>query len=90
MFGRGREEELVADGGDEGDDLDVRCLCEDLLCDRTCCYPSCSFRAVSPAVLRPKYVILGEDAIPIVSLALLLPPPLLALTPYFSIYVQSA
>jgi hypothetical protein len=55
------------------------------------------FSAIAPAATRPydlshtgSLLTLHGERIPIVSRALLLPPPLLALTPYFSMYVQSA
>jgi hypothetical protein len=60
------------------------------------------FSAMAPAATLPvQYISLApvgislyvgweEGYAPIVSLALLLPPPLLARTPYFSMYVQSA
>jgi hypothetical protein len=53
------------------------------------------FSAIAPAATRPDFYQLNPGlgqvfSSPIVSRALLLPPPELALTPYFSRYVQSA
>jgi len=83
MFGCGREEVLVADRGSECDDFDAVGLAQVFLSYRAGCDSSCLLSAfVHPQVTT-------SDS-PMVSRALLLPPPELALTPYFSKYVQSA
>lgn len=80
VFGGWGEEVLVADGGDEGDDFDVMRQAEEFLGDGAGSDTACT-DWVSQSNCLMFWV---THNVPIVSRALLRPPPLLALTPYFS------
>ena len=71
---------LRSDGRCKGDDFDGVGLLEIFFRYGSCCYSTC-LRVVRSVQLFSG----GVTGLTIVSLALLLPPPLLALTPYFSI-----
>ena len=92
VLGSRREEELVSDRGGETDNLDSVRFAEVLLCDCASCDSACVVLVVVVVVVLAWLVRSTHRLIdsPIVSRALLLPPPELALTPYFSKYVQSA
>lgn len=78
MLGGWGEEVLGADGGDEGDDVDVVREFEVFLGDGAGGDAACS------SVISLVDILSGRLYVPMVSRALLRPPPLLALTPYFS------
>ena len=61
--------------------FDVVGKLEVFLCYARCCYSACLSLSVSNHIACH---VTEAQGVPIVSLALLLPPPLLALTPYFS------
>lgn len=83
VFG-GWEEVLVAHGGDEGDDFDIVRQLEVLLCDSAGGDTTWGV-VVSFGMLKCRYLCSKTLChSPMVSRALLRPPPLLALTPYFS------
>lgn len=74
------EEEFVADGGGEGDYFDAVGEAEDFFGDCAGCYAAWE----GAALACPDLLQYDRWCSQIVSLALLRPPPLLALTPYFS------
>lgn len=78
----------LADGRDEGDNLDAVRHLEVALGDGARSDAACVGQRGQSRVLARVAVELMN--VPMVSLALLLPPPLLALMPYLRRYVQSA
>ena len=73
----GREKVFIANGGCEGNNLDAIGLAQVLLCD-------CTGSDSSFTVLDADSKLDMTCDSPMVSRALLLPPPELAFTPYFS------